>query len=63
MVISTLEDEDTVLGAIDACASRYLLEDQSSEKLEQAIADMLAGDASDRKLSAEAIKWCRVGGQ
>ncbi len=43
MVISILDDENTVLGAIEAGASGYLLKDQSPEKLQQAITDMLAG--------------------
>lgn len=43
MVISVFDDEATVLRAVEAGASGYLLKDQSRGVLRQAIADLLAG--------------------
>ncbi len=43
MVITILDDEETVLQAVEAGASGYLLKDQGSERLRLAIADLLAG--------------------
>lgn len=43
MVISVFDDEATVLRAIEAGAVGYLLKDQGSDVLRQAITDLLAG--------------------